>query len=78
MAYVIVEGNKIVEFAPDGSSVEVFAIVSGISGESLGLVSVNHGVAIPEPSTYAAAAGLLALVAAFVRRRRAVVAVAEQ
>lgn len=71
LAYLIVEGNKIVELAPDGSSVSLFATVSGISGESLGLVSVNHGVAIPEPSTYAAAAGLLALAAAFIRRRLA-------
>ncbi|HVU24503.1 MAG TPA: NHL repeat-containing protein [Opitutus sp.] len=70
-AYVISQGNTVYQLAPDGSSTTLFSTISGISGPSNGLVSGNfYAAAVPEPSTYAALAGLAAGFAVLCLRRR--------
>jgi hypothetical protein len=69
-----VEGTNYVVFhvTPDGTSVSGSFVgnLGGNEAELNGLQVVDHGVAVPEPSTYAALAGLAALGLAATRHGR--------
>lgn len=67
-----VVGQQIIKIEADGSSASVFATISGFDGtnEFLTFAPGFSASPVPEPSTYAALAGLAALGFAWHRRRR--------